>query len=101
MVDAEENGSPQITGKVIPGQGLLADPTDLTVPFRYAAGLHHQRRAGQQAPVTLTLGPPADSGRRLLRSGQVPAAVQGRGQGELKPGAVVLADRSEEHTSEL
>ena len=40
----------------------------------------------------LTLGPPADSGRGLLRSGEVAAAVQGRGQGEFEPGAVVLAD---------
>jgi len=83
---------PQTIRKIVPGQGLLADAADLPVPFRYAAGLHHQRRTGQQAPVTPALGPPADSGRRLLRSGQVAAAVQGLGQGELKPGAVVLAD---------
>ena len=83
---------PQTIRKVFSRQGLLAEAADLPVPFRYATGLHHQRRASQQAPVMAVLGPAADSGRRLLRSGQVPATVQGRGQGEFEPGAVVLAD---------
>ena len=74
------------------GEGLLADTADLTVPLRYAGGLHYERRAGQPEPVTPALGPPSDAGRHLLRSGQVPAAVQDLGQGELEPEAVVLAD---------
>ena len=43
---------PQTIRKVFPGEGLLADAADLAVPFGYAAGLHDQGRAGQQAPVT-------------------------------------------------
>ena len=70
---------PQVVRKVVPGQRLLADAADLTVPFRYAGGLHGQRRVGQPEPVPPTQGPAPDSGGRLLRSGQVAAAVQGRG----------------------
>ena len=83
---------PQIIPKIVPGEGLLTDAADLPVPFRYADGLHHQRRTGEPEPVPPALSPPADLNRRLLRSGQVAAAVQGRGQGKFEPGAVGLAD---------
>jgi hypothetical protein len=83
---------PQVIGKIVPGQGLLADAADLTVPFRNARGLHRQGRAGQPVPVTPAFGPPADPDRRLLRPGKVAAAVQDRRQGELEPVLVGLAD---------
>ena len=46
----------------------------------------------QPPPVPPPFGPPAGLDRYLLRSGQVAAAVQGRGQGELEAIPVGLAD---------
>ena len=89
---AGRDPGPQAAGQVVRGQGLLADAADLTVPFRNAGGLHHQSRASQPEPVAPRLGPPPGPGRRLLRAGQVAAAVQGRGQPELEPGPVILAE---------
>jgi len=82
----------QVVRQLVPRQGLLAEAADLAVPVQGAAGLHHQRGAGEPEPVPPPFRPAADPSRRLLRSGQVATAVQHGGQGQLEPGPFGLID---------